>query len=98
MSNIDDDKINKLIHRIGLEFQLQDDVIRKIVNSPYKFTRETIHDLPLVGIETEEDFNKIKTNFIYVHIGKLYTSYAIYKKIHKQSANLTEKWKKRDQI
>jgi len=90
----DEEKIKRLIHKIGLEFQLQDEVIKKIVNSPYKFTRETIHDLPLVGIETEEDFEKIKTNFIYVHIGKLYTTYNIYKKIHKQSTNLKARWKK----
>ena len=96
MSSIDDDKINKLIHRIGLEFQLRDEEVRKIVNSPYKFTREKITNLSLDGIETEEDFNKIKTNFIYVYIGKLYTSYPIYKKIQKQSINLTKKWENRD--
>lgn len=94
MSSLDDDKVNRLIHKIGLEFNLQDEVIRKIVNSPYKFTRETISNLPLTGIESEEEFNKIKTNFIYAHIGKLYTSYAIYKKIQKQRDKLIEKWEK----
>lgn len=96
MSDVDDNKINKLIHKIGLEFQIRDEDMRKIVNCPYKFTRETISNLSLDGIETEEDFDKIKTNFIYVYIGKLYTSYSIYKKIQKQSINLTKKWENRD--
>lgn len=96
MSDIDDDKINKLIHRIGLEFQMRDADIRSVVNCPYKFTRETISNLSLEGIESEKDFDKLRTNFIYVYIGKLYTSYPIYKKIQKQSINLTKKWENRD--
>lgn len=94
MNKQDDDRIRKLIHSIGLEFNLQDDVVRKIVQSPYKFTRETIANLSIDGIESEEDFNKLKTNFIYTYIGKLYTTYRIYEKIQKQKINLTEKWKR----
>jgi len=90
----EDERIRKLIHKLGLEFNLQDDVIRKIVQSPYKFTRETISNLSIDGIESEEEFNKLKVNFIYLHIGKLYTTYQIYEKIQKQKINLTEKWKK----
>jgi len=87
------DKVDKLIHSIGLEHNLQDSIIRKIVNSPFKFTRETIVNLELQD-KTEEEFKEIKTNFIYLHIGKLYTSFPIYEKIQKQKINLTEKWKK----
>ena len=75
-----EDKIKILIHRLGLQYNLKDDEIRKIVNSPYKFTRETISKLDINPDITEEEFNKLKTNFIYVSIGKLYTSFEIFNK------------------
>ncbi len=75
-----EDKIKILIHRLGLQYNLKDDEIRKIVNSPYKFTRETISKLDINSDITEEEFNKLKTNFIYVSIGKLYTSFEIFNK------------------
>jgi hypothetical protein len=87
-----DDKIKILIHRLGLKYNLRDEVIKKIVTSPYKFTREKISSLEIDDIETEEQFNKLKTNFIYVHIGKLYTNYRIFNKLKKQKDNLKEKW------
>lgn len=91
MSKLDEDKVKLLIHKIGLDYKLQDEVIKKIVNSPYKFTRETIANLDVSPDITEEEFNKLKTNFIYLYIGKLYTSYDIYKKLK----NLNNKrWKK----
>ena len=75
-----EDKIKILIHRLGLQYNLKDDEIRKIVNSPYKFTRETISKLDINPDTTEEEFNKLKTNFIYVSIGKIYTSFEIFNK------------------
>jgi hypothetical protein len=91
MGRLDEDKVKLLIHKIGLDYKLQDEVIKKIVNSPYKFTRETIANLDVNPEITEEEFNKLKTNFIYLYIGKLYTSYDIYKKLK----NLNNKrWKK----
>ena len=92
MNKIESDKIKILIHKLGLEFNLKDDDIRKIVSSPYKFTRETISNLEIKDIETEEEFNNIKTNFTYPYIGKLYTSFKICEKIKKQKDNLKKKW------
>jgi hypothetical protein len=92
MSKIENSKLKMLIHKLGLEFNLRDDDIRKIVSSPYKFTRETISNLDLDGINNEDDFNKLKTNFIYPYIGKIYTNYKVYEKLNKQKNNLKEKW------
>lgn len=79
-NKVDEDKIKALIHRIGLKYNLQDSVVNKVINSPYQFTRETIKNLELENITTEEEFNKLKTNFIYLYLGKLYTSYDKYVK------------------
>ena len=90
MDQLDDIKIKMLIHKIGLNHNLQDAIINKIVNSPYKFTRETITNLNVEGITTEEEFNKLKTNFMYTYIGKLYTNFSIFNKYKLQREKLIE--------
>lgn len=90
MNKVDNDKVKSLIHKIGLKHNLQDSVINKIVNSPYRFTREVIVNMNLESINNEEDFNKLKTNFMFMYIGKLYTTYNIYKKLLNQKSKLKE--------
>jgi hypothetical protein len=90
MNKVDSDKVKLLMHKIGLKHHLQDSVINKIVNSPYRFARETIVNIKLDGIEDEVEFNKLKTNFIFAHLGKLYTTYNVYKKLLKQKDKLKE--------
>jgi len=79
----DSDKVKLLIHRIGLKHNLQDKIINAIVHSPYKFTRKVITDLSIDDNITEEQFNELKTNFIYLYIGKLYTNFSILNKFKK---------------
>lgn len=78
---IDEKKVKALIHSIGLKYGLQDDVILKIVNSPYKFTRETIGQLKLDEIQAKEELENIKTNFIYSYIGKLFVDFDFMQRI-----------------
>lgn len=75
MDNIDDTAIKLLIHRVGLKHHLVDSIVTKVVNSPYKFTRETIAALDIDSVESKEDFDNLKTNFLYKYIGKLYSSH-----------------------
>lgn len=74
MDKIDESEIKKLIHRIGLKYNLRDDIVNKILVSPYKFTREKITELELKEVVDREDAEALKTNFMYLHIGKLYIS------------------------
>jgi hypothetical protein len=76
MDNIDDTAIKLLIHRVGLKHHLVDSIINKVVNSPYKFTKETIAALDIDKVKSKEDFNDLKTNFLYKYIGKLHSSHA----------------------
>lgn len=73
MSN---DKVKALIHKLGLKYHIGDSLTTKIINSQYRFTREKIASLELENIETEEQFNELKTNFIFQYIGKIYANYA----------------------
>ena len=77
MNKTDTDKVKKLMHSIGLKHKVQDSVVNKIVNSPYRFARETIVSMELNEINSEEEFSKLKT-------------YSIYKKILNQKEKLTE--------
>lgn len=83
MSKPDDDRVKMLIHSIGLKYNLQDEVIRKIIASPYRFARETIKALDIRDDITEEEYNELKTNFNLPSIGKLYSNYEVFKK-HKK--------------
>jgi hypothetical protein len=90
MDNIDDTAVKMLIHRVGLKFNLQDSIVNKIVNSPYKFTKHTIVNMDVSSVESEEDFNELKTNFIYKYIGKVYCTYGILSNHRKRSERFTE--------
>lgn len=83
MNDVDESKVKTLIHKIGLKYNLRDEIITKITSSPYKFTRDKISHLDINDDLTEEEYNKLKTNFIYPYIGKLYTTYDMSTKYYK---------------
>ncbi len=75
MTKSDNDKIKKLIHRIGLKYNLRDEDVNKIITSPYIYVRQIITNMEIEENITEDEFNKLKTNFIFPNIGKLYIKY-----------------------
>lgn len=81
-NNLDGNEVKKLIHRIGLKNNLKDDIINKIIVSPYKFAREIIPELELKEIQTENELHNIKTNFNFLYIGKLFVNFDRLKKIN----------------
>jgi hypothetical protein len=68
MNKSDEEKINSLIHNIGLNNNLRDQEVREIIESQFRFTYDTIRHLDL----TEKQIEETKTNFIYKYLGKLY--------------------------
>lgn len=68
MNKSDEQKVNDLIHCIGLRNNLRDSEVKEIIESQFRFTYETIRGLDL----TEKQIEEIKTNFIYKYLGKLY--------------------------
>jgi hypothetical protein len=79
MKKSDDEKIKQILHRVGLNNNLRDDDVRKIFESQFKFTYDTIRELELKEI-TEEELDNLKTNFQYKYIGKLFINKEILKK------------------
>lgn len=79
MNKSEDFKVNQLIHKIGLKYNLRDIEVKEIVESQFRFTYEIIKGLNLKNL-TELELKELKTNFIYKYLGKLY--------INKQTINL----------
>lgn len=70
-----DSQQKKIVSKLCIEFNLTEKEIIEIVESPFKFIREEIKQIEIIGNETQEEFeNKIK-NFNIPSIGKLYGNY-----------------------
>lgn len=82
MNKSDEQKVNDLIHCIGLKNNLRDSEVKEIIESQFRFTYETIRNLDL----TEKQIEEIKTNFIYKYLGKLYIDNKTFK-IKKEHGN-----------
>lgn len=75
MRRKDEKKIKDLIHSHALKNNMTDDEFRSLVESPYEFTYEKMKDINLEDVESEEDFSKLKTNFIYPGFMRLVIDY-----------------------
>jgi hypothetical protein len=74
-----DKKVKDLIHKIGLVNNLTDEQVKNIVESQFRFTYETIKNIPLEDL-SEEDVEELKKTFYFKYLGKLYTTNEIIKR------------------
>ncbi len=88
-------KLRPVVNKIIKENNITEDQFNEIINSPYCFTKDTIDAIDLSEV-TEEDFNKLETNFIYKFIGKFYTDYRSVKatQLNRSKHLKHSKWKK----
>lgn len=91
-------KIDALYHKVGLMNNLSKTEVKEIVESVYEMAAKRINELELKEIDTEEEFDKTKTNFIFKYLGKLHTNFKTIKGRKKQSDTFKqinkEKWQK----
>lgn len=71
MNKRDKKLVDNLIHSLALKNNMSDEELRRIVESPYEFAFKMINELDLEGVETEEQFDKLKTNFIFPEMFRL---------------------------
>ena len=84
------------ITQVSEELGLPVEVVKKTYESYWEFIRETIQSLPLKEDLSEEEFNKLRTNFNIPSIGKLsctYTRYKILKNRFKKYKDLRDDYK-----
>ena len=73
-----------LITQISKELSLPYKVVDKVYKSYWRFIRDTIQNLPLKENLTEEDFQKLRTNFNIPSLGKLTCTYDRFKRVRKR--------------
>lgn len=70
-----DKLFQKAIKEVSITTKIPQEVITIAYRSYWEFVRETIEQLPLKEVKTEEDFNKLRTNFNIPGIGKLFLTW-----------------------
>lgn len=69
------------IDYVANKLELPQEVVKEAYESYWKFIRQIISELPLKDELSEEEFNRLRTNFNIPSIGKLSCTYARYKAI-----------------
>ena len=78
--------MQQTINRLSRDLNLPVDVVVKTYKAYWLFIRQTIESFPLKENLSEEEFNKLRTNFNIPNLGKLVCTYDRYigvKKIQK---------------
>lgn len=76
-------KFKYKIKEVARKYNLPESVVEEMFNSQFKFYRETVQDLPLKTIATEEEFDELKTTFYFKYIGKFFTTWNRVEKMKK---------------
>lgn len=66
----------EIIGKVSKELNLPDEVVDKTYKSFWICIRQNIQALPLKNINSEEDFNTLRTNFNIPSLGKLNCTYS----------------------
>lgn len=70
-----------IIVKVSNELSLPIEVVKEAYESYWRFIRSSIQELPLKEDLSEEEFNRLRTNFNIPSIGKLFCTYDRYKAI-----------------
>lgn len=76
--------------KVAQELGLDPEVVKAAYLSQWQFIRTNIETLPLKGELSEEEFNKLRTNFNLPSLGKIYTTFDKVQKVRKRVEYLTE--------
>ena len=66
------------IKKVSEDLGISKHVVESAYKSFWEYIRNSIQELPLKEDLTEEEFNKLKTNFNIPSLGKLYCNYSRY--------------------
>jgi hypothetical protein len=71
----------EVLNRVANKLNIPVEVVKEAYESYWEYIRNTISELPLKEDLSEEEFNKLRTNFNVPSIGKLACPYDRYKAI-----------------
>mgnify|MGYP003137345549 CR=1 FL=1 len=67
-------KVDNLIHSLGLKYNLPDFKIKEIVESQFAFAKSKIKQMELMKLTDKEEFEELKTTFLFKKLGRLYVN------------------------
>ena len=82
----------EIVTELSEELEIPEEVVDAAYKSFFEFIREIIVSLPLKDELSEEDFNKLRTNFNIPSLGKLHCTYERYRRM-KERMNYIKKIK-----
>jgi hypothetical protein len=88
------DNYSLLLHKLSLKYRIPLSELKKLVESQFEFIQEKTKELDFKKIETEEEFNNIKTNF---NVMYLFTLHAKYKPVEIINKKVKQKEDGREQ-
>lgn len=71
-------KYPSIVETLSKELNIPEEVVDAAYKSFFAFIRKVISDLPLKEDLSEEEFNKLRTNFNIPALGKLHCTYERY--------------------
>lgn len=80
----------EIIRHVSSKTGIPEKVVKVAYESYWKFIRTKITELPLKDNLSEEEFNKLRTNFNIPSIGKLACTYSRYKALKSQYIHLMD--------
>lgn len=66
---------NKILEKVSEKTNIPLEIVSKVYDCYWLYIRNTIQDLPLKDNLSEEEFNKLRTNFNIPSLGKLTCDY-----------------------
>lgn len=82
--------MQKTINDLSIRLGIPREVIWKVYEAFWSYIRQSIESIPLKENLTEEEFNKIRTNFNIPNLGKLSCTYDRYLGIKKKRKYLQD--------
>ena len=76
-----DKKSKEVIKKLTNKYNLSEEEVIEIIQSPFIFIRKTITSIDLTNVKSDEEFEKTIKNFNIPYIGKLYGNIYNFKRI-----------------
>lgn len=76
--------MDEIYKKVSEDLNIPVEVVKLAYESGFEFMKDTIEKLPLKEDLTEEEFNKLRTNFNLPSLGKLICTYKEYKSTKKR--------------
>lgn len=88
-----DKVLTQIVIDLSRKFNVDQKIVEHVFLSQFEFTRKKVEEYDLKKCETEEEFKKIKKNFFFPRLFKLYASWNQKKRL--ENFKLNERWKKK---